>query len=121
MLLNTYAMAACYSADADGTVRLPFVEATGALVPEVWERWLRWDPVRMMAGHADALRSLRAIYIDAGTGDEFHLDLGAEAFRAALAEIGVTGVHFELFDGTHMNIGYRYPVALRYLAERLAA
>ena len=76
LLLNAYAMAACYSADADGTVRLPFDPATGALVPDVWERWLAWDPVRMVPGHADALRSLRAIYIDAGTGDEFFLDLG---------------------------------------------
>jgi S-formylglutathione hydrolase FrmB len=121
LLLNTHAMAACYSADADGTVRLPFDPATGALVPEVWDRWLAWDPVRMVPGHADALRSLRAIYIDAGRGDEFYLDLGAEAFRAALAAIGVTDVHFELFSGTHMNIGYRYPIALRYLAERLSA
>ena len=26
---------------------------------------------------------------------------------------------FELFDGTHGAIEYRYPLALRYLAERL--
>ena len=54
---------------------------TGRLIPEVWERWLAWDPVRMVAGHADALRGLRAIWIDAGTSDEYYLDLGAEAFR----------------------------------------
>jgi hypothetical protein len=120
VLLNAYAMAACYSADEDGTVRQPFDVATGELVPEVWERWLALDPVRMVPRHADALRSLRAIYIDAGKRDEWFLDLGAEAFRAALAAIGVTDVHFELFDGTHMNIGYRYPIALRYLAERLS-
>ena len=120
MLLNAYAMAACYSADEDGTVRQPFDIATGELVPEVWERWLALDPVRMVPRHADALRSLRAIYIDAGKRDEWFLDLGAEAFRAALAAIGVTDVYFELFDATHMNIGYRYPIALRYLAERLS-
>ena len=34
--------------------------------------------------HADALRGLRAIYIDAGKRDQFFLDLGAEAFRQAL-------------------------------------
>jgi hypothetical protein len=28
-------------------------------------------------------------------------------------------VFFELFDGTHSSIEYRYPLALRYLAERL--
>jgi S-formylglutathione hydrolase FrmB len=121
-LLNTYCMAACYSADADGTVRLPF-DDRGALDPEVWSRWLAWDPVRMVARHAEALRSMRAIWIDAGTSDEYYLDLGAEAFRAALADIGVTEpvVRFELFDGRHGAIEYRYPLALRFLVERMVA
>jgi S-formylglutathione hydrolase FrmB len=119
-LLNTWCMAACYSADEDGTVRLPFDPATSELVPEIWERWLAWDPVRMASRHVDALRSLRAIYVDCGTRDEFFLDLGAEAFRRALADLGVEDVHFELFDATHMAIEYRYPLGLRYLAERLS-
>jgi len=120
-LLNAWCMAACYSTDEDGTVRLPFDAATGRLVDEVWQRWLALDPVRMAPAHTDALRSLRAIYIDSGTRDEWYLDLGAEAFRAALAEVGVTDVRFELFDATHMGIEYRYPIAIRYLAERLSA
>jgi hypothetical protein len=74
----------------------------------------------MVPERAEALRSLKAIYIDAGTRDEWFLDLGAEAFRRALAGIGVTDVHFELFDATHMAIEYRYPLGLAYLAERLA-
>jgi S-formylglutathione hydrolase FrmB len=121
VLLNAWCMAACYSVDEDGTVRLPFDPATGRLLSEVWERWLARDPVRMVPGHADALRSLRAIYIDAGTKDDFYLDVGAEAFRRALAEIGVMDVFFELFDATHAGIEYRYPRAVAYLAERLAA
>ena len=120
-LLNDWCMAACYSTDPDGTVRLPYDTVTGALIPEVWERWLALDPVRMVPDHADTLRSMRAIYIDAGKKDEFYLDLGAEAFRRALEEIGVTDVSFELFDGTHMSIEYRYPLSLKYLAERLSA
>ncbi|HYY75747.1 MAG TPA: alpha/beta hydrolase-fold protein [Gaiellaceae bacterium] len=119
-LLNTWCMAACYSADEDRTVHLPFDPVTSELVPEVWERWLTWDPVRMVPRHADALRSLRAIYVDCGTRDEFFLDLGAEAFRRALAGVGVEDVYFELFDATHMAIEYRYPLGLRYLAERLS-
>ena len=119
-LLNDWCMAACYSADADGTVRLPFDASSGELIPEVWARWLAWDPVRMVPGHADALRSMRAIYIDAGKRDQFYLDLGAEAFRRALAAAGVADVYFELFDATHTAIEYRYPIALQYLAERLS-
>lgn len=118
-LLNDWCMAACYSADADGTVRLPYDVATGQLVDDVWARWLEKDPVRMVAGHTDALRSMRAIYVDAGIRDQFFLDLGAEAFRRELESIGVTDVSFELFDATHSAIEYRYPLSLRYLAERL--
>jgi S-formylglutathione hydrolase FrmB len=120
-LLNDWCMAACYSTDEDGTVRLPFDPATGELVPEVWERWLAVDPVRMAAKHADALRSMRAIYIDAGKKDQYFLDLGAEAFRRELEAIGVTDYFFELFDATHNAIDYRYPMSLKYLAERLSA
>jgi hypothetical protein len=121
ILLNGWCMAACYSTDQDGTVRLPFDIATGELIPEIWKRWLEVDPVRMVAGHSEALRSMRAIYIDAGKKDEWYLDLGAEAFRRELEEIGVTDVFFELFDATHMGIEYRYPLSLKYLAERLSA
>jgi S-formylglutathione hydrolase FrmB len=120
-LLNDWCMAACYSTDADGTVRLPFDPATGEMIPEIWDRWLEHDPVRMVSAHAEVLRSLRGIYIDAGKKDEYYLDLGAEAFRRALEEIGVTDVSFELFDATHMAIEYRYPLSLKYLAERLSA
>jgi hypothetical protein len=119
-LLNDWCMAACYSADEDGTVRLPYDTDTGELQPDVWERWLAWDPVRMVAGHADALRGLKAIYIDCGKRDQFYLDLGAEAFRRELEKIGLTDVFFELFDATHSAIEYRYPLAVKYLAERLS-
>jgi S-formylglutathione hydrolase FrmB len=119
-LLNDWCMAACYSADPDGTVHLPYDTATGELIPEIWERWLALDPVRMVPEHAETLRTMRAIYIDAGKRDEFYLDLGAEAFRRELEAIGVTDVFFELFDATHMSIEYRYPLSLAYLAERLS-
>ncbi|MGH2709758.1 MAG: alpha/beta hydrolase [Actinomycetota bacterium] len=120
LLTEIYGVAAAYSADPDGTPRLPFDIETGRLLPEVWERWLALDPVRMVSGHAEELRSMRAIYIDAGKRDEYFLDLGAEAFRRELEAAGVTGYFFELFDATHMMIEYRYPKSLAYLAERLS-
>jgi len=121
VLLITYGVAACFSAAPDGTPELPFDAATGMLRPEVWQRWLNWDPVRMVERHADALRSQRAIWIDAGKRDEWFLDIGAEAFRRELATIGVPDerVFFELFDATHMAIEYRYPLALTWLCQRL--
>jgi hypothetical protein len=78
------------------------------------------DPVGMVKAHAEDLRSMKAIYIDAGKRDEFFLDLGAEAFRHAIECNGVTSVFFELFDETYMGIEYRYPLSLKYLAEQLS-
>jgi hypothetical protein len=123
VLLGLLGVAACFSAHEDGTVELPFDPRTGQLRPEAWERWLDWDPVRMAPRYAGALRSLRAIWIDAGTRDDYFLDLGAEAFLAALHEVGVSDdvIRFELFDATHAGIDYRYPLSLAWLGQRIAA
>jgi len=120
-LLNVYCMAACYSAEADGSVRLPFDPATGRMLPDAWERWLARDPVRMAAERGEALRSLRGVWIDAGRSDEYYLDLGAMAFRDAVRSAGVDDdlVSFELYEGTHANLEWRYPMAIAWLAERL--
>ena len=120
-LLNVWCMAACYSADPDGTVRLPFEPLTGRLIPEIWDRWLAWDPVRMAQPNAEALRGLRGIWVDAGRADDFYLDLGADAFRGELVSLGIDDerLRFELFDGTHGGIDWRYPEAIGWLAERL--
>ncbi len=118
-LLMMLGVSACFSAADDGTPILPFDPATGVLVDDVWERWLAWDPVRMVPDHADALRGLRAVWVDGGTRDEWFLEIGATAFRDALSAVGVGDVRFELFDGGHGWNDHRYPLSLAYLAERL--
>ncbi|HET7328440.1 MAG TPA: alpha/beta hydrolase-fold protein [Nocardioidaceae bacterium] len=122
-LLMMLGCSACFSASDGGTPELPFDPRTGRLVPELWERWLAWDPVRMLAqpDHAEAMRGLRAVWIDAGTSDEWFLDLGAQAFRDGLLEAGLPEerIAFELFEAGHGAIEYRYPLALRWLAGRI--
>ena len=87
----------------------------------MWARWLAWDPVRMVPGHADALRGLKAIYLDGGTRDEWYLELGAQSRSPTRwREIGVTDVACEVFEAAHGGIDFRYPRGLAYLAERLA-
>ena len=116
-MLEAWGYAACYSADPDGTVRLPFDPETGRRTEEVWDRWLAWDPVRMIE-HAHTWRSMRAVWLDAGKRDEFFLDLGMTAVSRELDALGVDH-RLELFDGGHMSIGYRYPKSLAFLAEAL--
>jgi S-formylglutathione hydrolase FrmB len=124
LLVNTYAMAAAYSAREDGTVELPFDIETGEVIDEVWQRWLRHDPVLLAREprHAETLRNMRAIWIDSGRSDEYYLDLGAIAFHHEVVAAGTPSdrVHFELFDGTHGRLTWRYPLSLAWLVERLS-
>jgi hypothetical protein len=116
---EAYGYAAAYSPDPDrpGRALLPF-DAHGRLLDDVWAQWLAWDPVRMAPQHADALRSLRRVYLDAGRSDEYFLDLGAQAFAAELDKLGVQHT-LELFDGKHGGLTYRYPGAIRELVLAL--
>jgi S-formylglutathione hydrolase FrmB len=118
--IEMYGYAAAYSPDpaAPGRALLPF-DANGRLVDDVWAQWLEKDPVRMAPERADALRSMRAVYLDAGRRDEYHLDLGAQAFSAELDKLGVEH-RLELFDGTHGGITWRYPLAVHALATALS-
>jgi len=118
-LLETWGYAACYSADEDGTVRLPFEAQTGRLVEDVWQRWLDRDPVRMIPRHAETWRSMRGVWLDAGRRDEFFLDNGMVAVSRELEELGVPHT-LELFDAGHMAIGYRYPTSLAFLTRAIS-
>ena len=119
LLVNTYAMAAAYSNNV-----MPFDIETGERTDEVWQQWLRWDPVLLARedAHRETLRNMRAIWIDSGRSDEYLLDLGATAFHREVVAAGTPTehVHFELFEGTHRGLTWRYPLSLAFLAERLS-
>jgi len=119
--LEMYGYAACYSPDParPGKALLPFDPASGRMVEDVWRLWLEHDPVVMAPLHAEALHSMRRIYIDAGKSDEYYLDLGARAFAAELDKLGIDHT-LELFEGKHGGITYRYPGAIRELVLALA-
>ncbi|MBC7900616.1 MAG: esterase [Saprospiraceae bacterium] len=115
--LNTIGMSACYS--PSGTdFDLPFDPETGEIRQEVWARWLEHDPVRLAEKYAENLRSLHLLFIDAGTRDEFALDIGARILSKKLREIEVPHIHEEFDDG-HFNISYRYDRSLQMISEHL--
>ncbi len=129
--LEILALAACYSpivvpdnppealAGTQG-FELPFEIETGLLKPEVWQRWLAFDPVQMLEQpeYVSALQRMRGCYLDAGQRDEYNLDLGARIFTQKARQAGIT-VHHEEFDDGHRNISYRYDTSLPYLWRAL--
>ncbi len=116
--VNAIAMAACYSPAADGEPELPFDLDDGSLREDVWERWLAWDPVRMLPDHLDDLRSMRAISLECGLQDEYNLHAGTAILHRRLEAAGIEH-RFELFQGKH---GASDPAlrAARRLAGRAA-
>jgi S-formylglutathione hydrolase FrmB len=110
-------LTAAARAFGDGT--LPF-DSEGRTLP-IFERWLEHDPVRLVADFDEAVQTWRGVWLDAGRRDEYFLDLGASALRAALLAAGLPDdrLHFELVDGGHGGMSHRYPLSLAWLVERL--
>jgi hypothetical protein len=68
--------------------------------------------------YADNLRRLKLLYLDAGTRDEFALDLGARILAARLREMNIDFIHEEYDDG-HFNVTYRYDRSLALISKAL--
>ncbi len=116
--LNTIGMAACYSPNGS-EFDLPFDLETGEIREDVWARWLEHDPVKLAEEHADNLRSLKLLYIDAGTRDEFALDIGARILSRKLKDLSVPHIHEEFDDG-HFSISYRYDRSLELISQSVS-
>lgn len=123
LTLNLLGMAAAYSPDPAVPpfgIDFPADLESGEFRPAVWQRWLEHDPLVVLESRADALRSMKLVFLDCGTKDEWSLHLGARLFARRLAALGIPHEHEEYEDG-HMNVSYRYDVSLPKLARALGA
>ncbi len=116
--LNTIGMSACYAPNdaAELGFDLPFDMETGEIRWDVWARWLEHDPVRLVEKSVENLKSLKLLFIDAGTRDEFALDLGAKILCKRLKEFDISFLTEEFDDG-HFNIGYRQNRSLELISQ----
>ena len=119
--MSTLAYAQAYTPNPNvpgALADLPFDLETGELVPDVWARWLACDPVRACAVHADALRSLKLLFLDAGRSDEFALNFGHRVLADRLRKLEIP-FEFEEFDGGHMGIDHRIDASLLRITAAL--
>lgn len=101
-VLNLVAMSACYAPDPGSPLGfdLPFDPYTGAMRDDVWNRFIKHDPVEMVEPYQENLRRLRLLYIDCGKKDQFHLYLGARQLHQKLDEFGIAHT-YEEYDSDH--------------------
>jgi hypothetical protein len=104
---------------------LPFDVVTGEPIPDVWERWWAFDPLRALqdprqgVARVESLKSLRLLLLDCGSRDEYGLHLGARRMHRLLDRLGIAHQYEEFEDG-HGGTQYRYDVSLPRLAAALA-
>ena len=120
--LMLLAMAASYdhhNTDLN-TLKLPIQPHTGELDEEAWQRWLTFDPVRMIQQSTcqRQLTGLRGLFIDCGSRDEHGLHYGARQLSAALTKFGVRH-HYEEFNDGHRGTDYRLDRSLPFLYRAL--
>lgn len=122
-ILHIAAMSACYSPNPASPCGfdLPFEFYTGELRPQVWQRWLELDPVRLLQNdqYTNALRQLKLLYLDCGFRDEYALHYGARIFTRRLTQLGIPHTYAE-FDGGHRDIQFRYDVSLKAISQAFA-
>ena len=123
-VINLVAMAASYDpappGDPDGYlgIRLPVDLHTGELIAARWKNWLAWDPALLVDRHAEALRKLKAIYIDCGDHDQFALHFGARRVHRDLERLGIAH-RYEEFPDDHTAVDYRMDFSLPFLEKAL--
>lgn len=116
--LNIIGMSACYSPNPDSEYGfdLPFDLKTGEMISDVWVRWIKNDPIFMVEKYVENLKTLKLLYLDAGTKDEFALDIGAKILSQKFNEFEIPHIHEEFDDG-HFNIKYRYNRTFELISE----
>jgi len=120
-VLNICAMSAAYSPLEDGSgFQFPFRGDGLELDEEVWAKWISFDPLEMLKLEKNriALKSMKVLFLDAGTNDEWNLDFGAHRFSKVLSSHGIDHIHEEFEDG-HMGTSYRFDRSLPLLTRAL--
>jgi hypothetical protein len=64
------------------------------------------------------LGSLRGVFIDCGSRDQFHLHYGARILHDRLSNSGI-GHRYEEFDDDHSAVDYRMDVSLPWLYAKV--
>ena len=120
--LMTLAMAASYDpgGSPETAIQLPFDLHTCEMDSQRWSQWLAHDPLNLVESYATQLASLKMLYIDVGSRDQYNIQYGTRAFIKHLEKLDIDH-HFEEFDGTHSGMDWRLDISLPILAKALHA
>jgi hypothetical protein len=117
-----YALSAAFSpnlANPPFFVDLPFEYPSGAIIDEVWGKYMANDPFAMLSTYGANLASMRGILLDVGDQDELVVPPIVDAFHQVLTAAGIDHI-YEVYAGNHYNrLFERLRVSLKFLSDAL--
>ena len=115
-------MAATYDPDpkAPNGFRLPFNLETGELLEDALEALAGARPDQPgREAPQERSQSLRGIYIDCGSRDQYHIHYGTRIALEAAGARRASATRYEEFDDNHSDVDYRMDVSLPFLTKAL--
>lgn len=118
--MSTIAMSAFYSPDKKSELRvtLPFDLTTFKVDQGVWEKWLKFDPMRNAETYLDSLRNEKVI-LQVGRKDEFFINVGMKGLSKILKKNKIQH-DYRVYDEGHFGIEYLYEESLPSLINHLS-
>lgn len=93
---------------------------TGAIIPEIWKKYLACDPIHFIPNHSSKAQKLKFILLDSGKQDEYGLQLGQRQIAEVLKKIKVPHEVLE-YSGGHGGHNWRFGERLKIILGRMAA
>lgn len=118
----TLALAPCFAPNLQAAPLygdLFFDLKTGAIREAVWERYLAWDPVRLVEKSLSQLRELKWLHLACGLQDEYAAQWAHRQLSAKLQQHQIAH-HLEEYPGTHLGHEWRHIERLRLMLQKMS-
>ena len=113
-------LAPCYAPNPNPPLfgDLFFDLKTGKLEPDLWERYLSWDPIHFLPRHSESASKIKFVYLDAGKQDEYGLQLGHRRLTEVLSQLQIPHL-LEEFPGGHSGQTWRFEHRLQIILKKM--
>lgn len=116
-IANLIAMTFCYNDKIHliPEINYPIDLATGRLKPEVWNNWIKKDPVNFLNLRTPNLDG-KKLYLTVGSYDNHHLQMGSRQIDKFLKNVNFQYKYLE-FKGDHSSLGPPKIEALKWAKQ----
>lgn len=90
----------------------------GQIIPEIWQKYLQWDPIHLVHRHKTTAQKLKFIHLECGLQDEYGMLWG---HRRLAKELGSLGISYQIdeYPGTHSGHNHRYTSRIKLMLQKM--